>query len=257
MHYTKDIKDILDTYQQKYNNPDFIYSDPISIPHQFTKKEDIEISGFLSATLAWGNRKAIIKSARQLISWMDNSPHDFIKNANDKELEPFYNFKYRTFNGTDCVHFLKSLQNIYKNQGGLESAFTKGYNSNRSIKDAIYSFRELFFTPVHEKRTEKHVANPYKNSAAKRLNMFLRWMVRHDKNGVDFGIWETIKPSHLMIPLDIHTGTIAREFGILKRKQDDWKAVEELMQILREFDSDDPVKYDYALFGLGVNRSPV
>lgn len=253
MHTSEQIKDILENYTFKYNQPDFIEKDPISIPHLFSTKEDIEIAGFLSATIAWGNRKAIVKSARQLIAWMDNSPYDFVKNASEKEFEIFSDFKYRTFNGTDCIFFLKSLQNIYKNHKGLESVFNNGYATNKSVKEAIFSFRNIFFEPIHESRTEKHVANPMKNSAAKRLNMYLRWMVRNDNKGVDFGIWKNISINDLYIPLDVHTGTIARELELLNRKQDDWKALEELMENLRKFDPIDPVKYDYALFGLGVN----
>lgn len=253
MNYTE-LKLMLDELVDQYNCASFIENDPIRIPHSYTTKEDREIAGFLTSTLAWGNRKAILKSSMQLMQWMDDSPADFIHNASKKDFEPFVNFKYRTFNGTDCVFFLKSLQNIYQNKGGLEQVFTDAYLKNNSIKDAIYSFRSLFFEPEHEIRTEKHVANTTKNSAAKRINMFLRWMVRKDSNQVDFGIWDTIEMKDLMIPLDVHTGTIAREFELLKRKQNDWKALEELMNELRKYDPIDPVKYDFALFGLGVNR---
>lgn len=253
MYTNEQIKEILEKYTTQYNRIEFIENDPVCIPHSFTAKKDIEIAGFLSATLAWGNRKAIIKSARQLMSWMDNSPYDFIEHASAHEFDIFNSFKYRTFNGTDCVFFLKSLQNIYKNQGGLETVFNNGYSKNKSIKEAIYFFRSIFFDIEHEARTQKHVANPMKNSAAKRINMYLRWMVRNDQKGVDFGIWNNISTKDLMIPLDVHTGTIARELDLLTRNQNDWKALEELMQKLRTFDANDPVKYDYALFGLGVN----
>ncbi len=250
----RDIKSVLDTFVSQYNCINFIENDPISIPHKFTSKEDIEIAGFISAILAWGNRKAIIKSAKQLMSWMDNSPFDFISNANKNDLKLFYNFKYRTFNGIDCVHFIESLQNIYMKHGGLQSVFEQGYKKDNSIKTSISNFREVFFENNHETRTEKHIANTLKNSAAKRINMYLRWMVRTDKNEVDFGIWKGIPTKDLMMPLDVHSGTVAREFGLLKRKQNDWKAVEELTNILRQFDPNDPVKYDFALFGIGVNR---
>lgn len=249
-----EIKNTLDKYYKQFNCIEFIENDPISIPHKFSKKEDIEIAGFLSASLAWGNRKAIIKSCRQLISWMDNSPYDFIINSAENDLTPFGNFKYRTFNGTDCVFFLKSLKNIYSNHKGLENVFTNGYTKNSSIKDAIVYFRDIFFEILFPERTQKHIANPLKNSAAKRINMFLRWMVRKDENEVDFGIWKNIKTRDLMLPLDVHTGTISREFSLLQRKQNDWKALEELMKTLREFDAKDPVKYDFALFGIGVNK---
>lgn len=252
--HDKDLKLTLDHLVDKYNCTNFITNDPISIPHQFTIKEDVEIAGFLMATIAWGNRKAILKSGTQLMAWMDNSPWDFIQNATEKELDIFANFKYRTFNGTDCIFFLKSLQNIYKNHNGLEAVFTEGYLKDKTIKNAISYFRTIFFEPAHESRTEKHIANTNKNSAAKRINMFLRWMIRKDNSGVDFGIWNSIPTKGLMVPLDVHSGTIAREFGLLHRKQNDWKALEELMKELRKFDANDPVKYDFALFGLGVNR---
>jgi len=248
-----EIKNTLDKYYEQFNCIDFIENDPISIAHKFTRKEDIEIAGFLSATLAWGNRKAIIKSGNQLISWMDNSPYDFIRNSTENDLRPFEDFKYRTFNGIDCLFFLKSLKNIYTKHGGLEPVFTSAYTKDSSIKDAIINFRKVFFEIPSPERTQKHVANPNKNSASKRINMFLRWMVRKDNNEVDFGIWNNIKPQDLMLPLDVHTGTIAREFGLLCRKQNDWKALEELMTKLRLFDPTDPVKYDFALFGIGVN----
>lgn len=250
-----EIKLILDKFSEQYNSEGFIENDPISIPHRFSKKEDIEIAGFLSASLAWGNRKAIIKSARQLMSWMDNAPFDFIESATPNDLKIFNDFKYRTFNGTDCIFFLKSLQNIYKKHQGLEELFTIAYSKNQSIKDALVKLREVFFEIPFPERTGKHLANVNKNSAAKRLNMFLRWMVRNNNNSVDFGLWKNINPSHLMIPLDVHTGNVARELGLLKRKQNDWKSLEELMIVLREFDADDPVKYDFALFGIGVNKA--
>ncbi len=250
----QELKAILDKYVTQYNCIDFIENDPISIPHNFTLKEDIEIAGFLAATIAWGNRKAIIKSARQLMSWMDNSPYDFIMNASSNDLKPFYDYKYRTFNGIDCVFFINSLTDIYKNHGGLQSVFEKGYQKDKSIKSAISYFREVFFITDHQTRTEKHVANTFKNSAAKRINMYLRWMVRNDNNEVDFGLWKGIATKDLMMPLDVHSGTVAREFNILKRTQNDWKAVKELTEALRLFDVNDPVKYDFALFGLGVNR---
>ncbi len=247
-------KEQLEYFVNKYNGTDFIESDPISIPHLFTTKEDIEISAFLSATIAWGNRKAILKSAKQLIGLMANSPYEFIKDASDKDFQAFDNFKYRTFNGTDCVFFLKSLQNIYLNYGGLESVFAKGYKQSGDVKGAICHFRDVFFAIPYEQRTQKHLANPMKNSAAKRLNMLLRWLVRKDNRGVDFGIWDSIPTSALMLPLDVHSGRIAREFGLLSRKQNDWKAVEEVTQTLRVFDPQDPAKYDFALFGIGVNN---
>ncbi len=248
------LKEFLNSKVEKYNCLEFIELDPISIPHKFTLKEDIEIAGFLAATIAWGNRKAILKSANRLMQWMDNKPYDFIMNHSESDIKPFGQFVYRTFNGDDCVFFIKSLQNIYQNYGGIHKVIKTGYLPNKSIKEAIHYFRGLFFLLPHQKRTEKHFANVEKGSAAKRLNMYLRWMVRNDKNGVDFGLWNQIGMADLMMPLDVHSGTIARKLGLLQRNSNDWKAVVELTAKLKQFDASDPVKYDYALFGLGVNN---
>lgn len=237
-----------------YNNPEFIEKDPISIPHLFTRKEDIEIAGFLAATLAWGQRVTIINKSRELMSRMDNSPYDFVLNASEKEIGSLTSFVHRTFQGEDCVYFIHSLQQIYRQYGGLESVFLKGYQANQSIKDSISRFREIFFSFEHLHRTRKHVPDPQKGSAAKRINMFLRWMVRNDGKGVDFGIWKHIKPSDLFCPLDLHSGNVARRLGLLDRKLNDWQAVEDLTAQLRTFDPADPVKYDFALFGTGVNE---
>jgi uncharacterized protein (TIGR02757 family) len=237
-----------------YNQPAFILNDPISIPHQFVKKEDLEISGFLSATLAWGQRVTIVKKSRELMERMDNAPFEFISNAPEKEVSSLADFVHRTFQGDDCIYFINSLQQIYKNMGGLEKVFETGYIENQSIKTAIHHFREVFFSFEHLHRTRKHVPDPMTGSAAKRINMFLRWMVRQDEKGVDFGIWKTISSADLMCPLDLHSGKIARRLGLLNRKQDDWLAVEELTANLRTFDPSDPVKYDFALFGTGVNE---
>jgi uncharacterized protein (TIGR02757 family) len=232
-----------------YNRHDFISFDPISIPHLFSKKEDIEIAGFFSAIIAWGQRTTIIKNANELMKRMDFAPHDFVLNHTKRDLLQFKNFKHRTFNGTDCIFFIQSLRNIYKKYGGLEKIFSA---PTGMVQVAIINFRKTFFSISHPHRTEKHISNPQANSSAKRLNMFLRWMVRKDKRGVDFGIWNNIKMSELMCPLDVHSGNAARKLGLLTRKQNDWKAVEELTSRLREFDSTDPVKYDFALFGLGA-----
>ena len=246
-----ELHNFLEEKHDQYNRPEFIESDPISIPHQFSKKEDIEIAAFLTATIAWGNRKMIIKNAKQLMELIDRAPFDFIQNFTDDELKPFEKFVHRTFNGTDCIYFLKSLQNIYKNHGGLEGSFSLPKESI-NIKESIISFHKLFFELEHQDRTRKHLANPEKSSAAKRINMFLRWMVRDDKRGVDFGIWKNISTGKLFCPLDVHSGNVARKLGLLSRNANDWKAVEELTGNLRKFDVADPVKYDFALFGLGV-----
>lgn len=252
--FMQHLKEFLEIKENKYNHSGFIELDPISIPHQFTTKQDIEIAGFLSATIAWGNRKSILKSANQLMRWMDHAPYDFIVNHGPKDLIPFEKYIYRTFNGKDCIFFLKALKNIYTNFNGLESVFTTGYNKNMLIKDAISYFRSVFLSLPHEARTTKHIANPLKGSSAKRINMFLRWMVRNDNKGVDFGIWKDIDKSHLMLPLDVHTATVSRKLELLSRKSNDWKAVEELTSALKLFDKNDPVKYDFALFGIGVNN---
>ena len=248
------LKAFLNSNVEKYNQVNFIEHDPISIPHKFSQKEDIEIAGFLTSSISWGNRKAILKSANQLMNWLDNAPYDFVVNHSNADLKPFEKFIYRTFNGSDCAFFLKSLQNIYLKHNGLEEIFTSGYKKDNSVEGAISNFRELFFSIEHPARTQKHVANPLKDSSSKRLNMYLRWMVRKDKNGVDFGIWENINRADLMIPLDVHSGTIARKLELLKRNANDWKSVVELTNKLKKFDATDPIKYDFALFGLGVNR---
>jgi len=237
-----------------YNNPEFIEKDPVSIPHLFTKKEDIEIAGFLAATLAWGQRVTIINKSRELMNRMDNMPYKFVLNATEKEIGSMTSFVHRTFQGDDCIYFIHALTRIYKEYGGLETLFLQGYQVNQSIRESISGFREIFFSFDHLHRTRKHIPDPKKGSAAKRINMFLRWMVRNDENGVDFGIWKSIKTSDLLCPLDLHSGNIARKLGLLERKHDDWQAVEELTANLRLFDRADPVKYDFALFGTGINE---
>ncbi len=251
-HEINEIKDFLEHKTKTYCRSSFIKTDPISIPHGFSTKEDIEISGFLTATISWGQRPSIIKKAGELMQRLDYRPHEFIMNCSDNELHTFRTFVYRTFNGTDCVTFLKALRNIYLYHGGLEKVFEKGFLKNSNIFDAIVHFRNVFFELPHNKRTEKHVSNPAKGSAAKRINMFLRWMVRKDNTGIDFGIWKGIQPKHLYCPLDVHVGNVSRKLGILKRKQNDWKAVEELTSMLKLMNPEDPVRYDYGLFGLGV-----
>jgi uncharacterized protein (TIGR02757 family) len=248
-----ELKEFLDEKAELYNRPSFIESDPISIPHRYSKKEDIEISGFLAATIAWGNRKMILRNADRMMALLGDSPFDFILNSDEHDLERIKGFVHRTFNSADLIYFLKALQNIYRTRGGLETIF-KTYQTKDSLQPAIHMLHEIFFELSHEKRTERHVSDPFKGSAAKKLNMFLRWMVRNDGRGVDFGIWEKITPSMLYIPLDLHSGNTARRLGLLTRKQNDWRAVEELTSVLREFDPSDPVKYDFALFGIGVNE---
>ncbi len=248
-----ELKEFLDENVEKYNRPAFIEADPISIPHQYTGREDIEISGFLAATIAWGNRKMILRNANRMMEILENKPYEFIMNSSNEEMGMIDRFVHRTFNSTDLVYFLKALRNIYREKGGLENIF-RTYQAPDSLQPAIHEFHRIFFEPDHEKRTERHVSDPFKGSAAKKINMFLRWMIRNDDRGVDFGIWESISPSVLSCPLDIHSGNIARKLGLLNRKQNDAKAVKELDDVLRQFDSSDPVKYDFALFGLGVSK---
>ncbi|MDT0554924.1 TIGR02757 family protein [Patiriisocius hiemis] len=247
------LKDFLDEKAELYDNPRFIESDPIQIPHQFTRKEDIEIIAFLVATIAWGNRKGIINNGNKLVTIMGNSPYDFILNYSSVKSKKgiLQNFVHRTFNAVDLDYFILSLQNIYLNHDGLESIFSN-HQTKDSLQPAIHQFKKVFFELNHEKRTEKHVSDPLKNSAAKRINMFLRWMVRPNNTGVDFGLWKSISTSKLSCPLDVHTGNIGRRLGLLHRKTNDAKALIELDSSLRMFDKYDPVKYDFALFGLGV-----
>jgi uncharacterized protein (TIGR02757 family) len=247
------ISDLLNAKAEYYNKRWFIEEDPISIPHRFTRKEDREISGFLVATIAWGQRPVIIRNASLLMQWMDYSPYDFIMNASPEEVTHFKNFRHRTFNGIDCQYFMSALQTLYRDKGGMEKVFTHHWNrSDGNAAEAISAFRKSFFSYKEPGRTAKHVSDPVSGSSAKRINMFLRWMVRRDNKGVDFGIWSGIPMSQLYIPLDVHTGKVARTLGILKRKANDWTSVDELTQYLRVLDPLDPVKYDYALFGLGL-----
>lgn len=245
-----ELKTFLDEKVEQYNQSNFIQDDPILIPHLFTKKEDIEIIGFIVAIIAWGKRAMIIKNGLHLVDIMGHQPHEFILNASKKDLSDLQ-FVHRTFNVEDLKFFIQSLQHIYKQGQSLETAFSKHAGD---MKYKIAGFRDDFFNLPHLSRTEKHLSNPLKNSSAKRINMYLRWMVRQDKKGVDFGLWKGISASELYCPLDVHTGNVARKLGFIQRKANDWKALEELMTYLRALDSTDPVKYDFALFGIGVNN---
>lgn len=246
-----ELKCFLDEKASFYEHPRFIETDPIQIPHLFTQKEDIEISGFLTATISWGNRKSILKNAHKMMELLGNSPYDFVMNHNESNFEGFENFVHRTFNSDDFAYFIKALKHIYTSHDDLESVFRRNC-AESNLQQAIHEFKKEFFSISHPKRTEKHVSDPLKNSAAKRINMFLRWMVRDPKNGVDLGIWKSISPALLSCPLDVHSGNVARKLGVLNRKQNDHKALVELDTSLRLFDPTDPVKYDFALFGLGV-----
>jgi uncharacterized protein (TIGR02757 family) len=245
----KDLKEFLDEKYSQYNTLSFIETDPIQVPHSFSNAEDIEISAFLTSMIAWGKRSIIINNARKLMQLMGNTPFDFVMNADELALKHLNAFKHRTFNSTDLEFFILSLRNIYKNHGGLRTIFEA---NGHDIKKAISEFRKVFFSIEHPARTMKHISDVDKNSAAKRLNLFLMWMVRNDKVGVHFGLWNKIESSVLKLPLDVHTANVGRKLGLLTRKQNDWLAVEEITSKLSAFDKKDPVKYDFALFGLGV-----
>lgn len=250
----KDLKAFFDSKVDLYNQPSFIKDDPIFIPHQFTKKQDIEIAGLFAALFAWGNRKTIINKSKELMQRMDDNPYDFILNHTEKDLQKILTFKHRTFNDTDLLYFIEFLQSHYSTDPSLETAFSKWMDSSDTdTEKALNGFYNYFFSlefvPL---RTRKHIASPEKNSSCKRLNMFLRWMVRRDDKGVDFGIWHNLKPSQLICPIDVHVARVAKRFGLLQRKTVDWLTAGELTDYLRTLDPQDPVKYDFALFGLGV-----
>jgi len=246
-----ELKEFLDAKVLEYNHPRFIASDPIQVPHSFSRKEDIEVSGFLTATIAWGNRKSIIRNAFKMMACLDNDPFHFVMHHKASDLKKIQPFVHRTFNDVDLLCFIKGLRHLYQEYGGLESIFTANAVT-ASLQPAISALKQHFFEIPHPTRSTKHISDPSRGSAAKRINMFLRWMVRKDRTGVDFGIWNGIAPNQLSCPLDIHSGRIARQLGLLHRRQNDAKALLELDLALRLLDPVDPVKYDYALFGLGA-----
>ena len=248
-----ELKEFLDEKADFYEQKEFIQNDPIIIPHEYEDKFDIEISGFIISIISWGNRKSIINSGYKIMDILESSPYDFIMNHSQKDLKRIKGSIHRTFNSDDLVFFIKSLKNIYTNYNGLEGIISNAKNGN-NLQERISNFKKIFFELNHLERTKKHLPDPLKGSAAKRFNMFLRWMVRSNKKGVDFGLWKSILPSELSCPLDVHTGNIARKLGLLKRTQNDSLALNELDKKLREMDKNDPVKYDFALFGLGVNE---
>lgn len=252
----RSIHNLLEEKASFYNNPSFIPQDPIAIPHGYTKKQDIEIAGFWAAVLAWGQRKTIINKCRELFSLMDNAPHDFILNHGESDLKKFIDFKHRTFNSTDTLYFISFFKNYYQQHTTLENAFLAGMQpESEDVEGGLIAFHKLFFgLEYFPQRTVKHIATPARKSACKRMNMFLRWMVRSDNHGVDFGIWHGIKPSQLICPCDVHVDRVGRKLGLISRKQTDWLTAVELTTNLRIFDPVDPVKYDFALFGLGVNE---
>lgn len=247
------LREQLEYLYDKYNRAEFIADDPISIPHSFENPDDIEISGLLASTIAWGNRKAIVKSARRMVEYMDNRPADFVRNASDNELQHLGSYVHRTFNGEDFRSFVLSLRNICKRYGSVGQLFESEYAASGDMRVVLSKFRCAFFDCTHTTHCEKHISNINKGAACKRLNMYLRWMVRHDDRGVDFGLWRGIPMSALYLPLDVHSGNMGRALGLLKRKQSDWKAVEEITASLREFDSSDPTRFDFSLFGAGID----
>ena len=249
-----DLQAFLDEQVERYNQPNFIENDPISIPHRFQRRQDIEISGFVAAVLAWGQRKTIINKCREFFGYMGNAPYDFVRHHQEVDLKPFLNFKHRTFNATDALYFIEFFRHLYEQHDSLEDVFLIGMNDNsENVEPGLIHFQQEFFSlPDAPDRTRKHVATPARKSACKRINMFLRWMVRQDDRGVDFGLWHRLRPAQLVCPCDVHVDRVARRLGLITRKQTDWQTALELTERLRQFDPHDPVKYDFALFGLGV-----
>ena len=248
------LRAFLEEQTEAYNRPNFIENDPVCIPHSFRQRQDIEISGFVAAVLAWGQRKTIINKCREFLSYMDNAPYDFVRFHQEADLRPFLNFKHRTFNATDALYFIEFFRHFYQQHDSLEDAFLVGINADSEhVETGLVNFQRQFFSlPEAPERTKKHVATPARKSACKRINMFLRWMVRQDDRGVDFGLWRRLHPAQLICPCDVHVDRVARRLGLITRKQTDWQTAVELTQQLRQFDPSDPVKYDFALFGLGV-----
>lgn len=249
----EELRELLERLHDKYNRVEFIDADPISVPHSFTARDDREISGFLASTIAWGNRKAIVKSACRMMHYMDNAPADFVRNASDSELSMLATYVHRTFNGLDFIAFVRSIRSMYDRFGGIGRFFEQSYAATHDMPQVLSAFRREFFVCDHTPHCEKHLSSIDKGAACKRLNMYLRWMVRRDDRGVDFGEWSTIPMSALYLPLDVHSGNMGRALGLLERKQSDWKATVEITEALRQFDADDPVRYDFSLFGAGID----
>ena len=251
------MRELLERLHDRYNNESFIEADPISVPHSFTRPVDREIAGFLAATIAWGNRRAIVQSAHRMMRYMDNAPEDFVRNATETDMEYLRTYVHRTFNGVDFQDFVRGLRHIITEWGSVGNYFETRYEEHGDLRPVFSDFRRDFFTAEHDAHCEKHLSSIDKGAACKRLCMYLRWFVRHDDRGVDFGMWRRIPMSALYMPLDIHTGRMGRNLGLLNRKQSDWKAVEELTASLRELCADDPVRYDYSLFGLGISGDDI
>ncbi len=249
------MKNTLETLYARYNTPEFIASDPISVPHSFSRKEDIEISGLLASTIAWGNRKAIVKSANRMMEYLGREPYDFVMNASAHDVEGLKTFVHRTFSGEDFAAFILMMRGVCQKYGSIGGFFEASYAETKDIRTTLAQFRTEFLSAEHNPHADKHISSITKGAACKRLCMYLRWMVRKDANGVDFGIWDSIPASALYLPLDVHSGNIGRKLGLLKRKQNDWKAVEEITANLRLIDPSDPTRFDFALFGAGINHS--
>ncbi len=251
------MRELLERLHDRYNNESFIEADPISVPHSFTRPVDREIAGFLAATIAWGNRRTIVQSAHRMMRYMDNAPEDFVRNATEADMEYLRTYVHRTFNGVDFQDFVRGLRHIITEWGSVGNYFETRYEEHGDLRSVFSDFRRDFFAVEHDTHCEKHLSSIDKGAACKRLCMYLRWFVRHDDRGVDFGMWRRIPMSALYMPLDIHTGRMGRNLGLLNRKQSDWKAVEELTASLRELCADDPVRYDYSLFGLGISGDDI
>ena len=249
----EELHELLEHLHDKYNRAEFIEPDPISIPHSFSDRHDREISGFLAAAIAWGNRKAIVKSAKRMVQYMDYAPADFVRNASEQELRHLQTYVHRTFNGQDFTDFVLCMRHIMERWGGIGEFFEQNYLATQDMAQVLSLFRREFFSYDHNPHCEKHLSSIDKGAACKRLNMYLRWFVRHDDRGVDFGLWRKIPMSALYLPLDIHTGNMGRALGLLNRNQNDWKATAEITASLREFNADDPVRYDFSLFGAGID----
>ena len=251
------MRELLERLHDRYNNESFIEADPISVPHSFTRPVDREIAGFLAATIAWGNRRAIVQSAHRMMRYMDNAPEDFVRNATEADMEYLRTYVHRTFNGVDFQDFVRGLRHIITEWGSVGNYFETRYEEHGDLRPVFSDFRRDFFAAEHDAHCEKHLSSIDKGAACKRLCMYLRWCGRHDDRGVDFGMWRRIPMSALYMPLDIHTGRMGRNLGLLNRKQSDWRAVEELTASLREWCADDPVRYDYSLFGLGISGDDI
>ena len=251
------MRELLERLHDRYNNEEFIEADPISVPHSFANPVDKEVAGFLAATIAWGNRRAIVKSAHRMMRYMDNAPEDFVRNATEGDMEYLRSYVHRTFNGVDFQDFVRGLRHILTEWGSVGNYFETRYEEHGDLRPVLSDFRRDFFSVEHDSHSEKHLSSIDKGAACKRLCMYLRWFVRRDDRGVDFGLWQRIPMSALYMPLDIHTGRMGRNLGLLSRKQSDWKAVEELTASLRELSADDPVRYDYSLFGLGISGDDI